>query len=225
MLAPIIEPTVATVFAARATIDADGTVEGYASLFGEIDQARDMVMRGAFADTLRTRAIQRVPMLFQHDPSEPIGIWQELREDHRGLFARGRLIPEVARARELLWLLRAGAVDGLSIGFRTVRGRIDPKTRIRRLTAVELWEISIVTFPLLAGARVRAVKQAASPSQVCPPRLSHARTRAEGEWARVAGLPDVVGPPARLAHRHPLRLRAVKQATSKATLSHARTRD
>jgi len=186
MLAPTIEPTVATVFAARATIDADGTVEGYASLFGEIDQARDMVMPGAFAGTLRTRAIQRVPMLFQHDPSEPIGIWQELREDHRGLFARGRLIPEVARARELLSLLRAGAVDGLSIGFRTVRGRIDPKTRIRRLTAVELWEISIVTFPLLAGARVRAVKQAASSSQVRPPRLSHARTRAEKDWRAIA---------------------------------------
>ena len=210
MLAPFIEPTVAAVFAARATIDADGTVEGYASLFGEIDQARDMVMPGAFAGTLHTRAIQRVPMLFQHDPSEPIGIWQELREDHRGLFARGRLIPEVARARELLSLLKAGAVDGLSIGFRTVRGRIDPKTRIRRLTAVELWEISIVTFPLLAGARVRAVKHSLSPLKA-----SHARTRAEGEWARVAGLPDVADTPARLAHR----LRAVKQATSKATLS------
>ena len=210
MLAPFIEPTVAAVFAARATIDADGTVEGYASLFGEIDQARDMVMPGAFAGTLHTRAIQRVPMLFQHDPSEPIGIWQELREDHRGLFARGRLIPEVARARELLSLLKAGAVDGLSIGFRTVRGRIDPTTRIRRLTAVELWEISIVTFPLLAGARVRAVKHSLSPLKA-----SHARTRAEGEWARVAGLPDVADTPARLAHR----LRAVKQATSKATLS------
>jgi HK97 family phage prohead protease len=235
MLAPTIEPTAAAVFAARATIDADGTVEGYASLFGEIDQARDMVMPGAFAGTLRTRAIQRVPMLFQHDPGEPIGVWLELREDHRGLFARGRLIPEVARARELLSLLKAGAVDGLSIGFRTVRGRIDPTTRIRRLTAVELWEISIVTFPLLAGARVRAVKHspprsqsgfalagqgAASSSRVCPLKASHARTRAEGEWARVAGLPDVADTPARLAHR----LRAVKQATSKATLS-TRARD
>ena len=144
--------------------------------------ARDMVMRGAFADTLRMRGINRIPMLFQHDPSEPIGVWLELREDSRGLFARGRLIPEVARARELLSLLRAGAVDGLSIGFRTVKGTIDPRTRVRRLLAVELWEISIVTFPLLAGARVRAVKQATS-----PPMLSHARTRAEREWAKAVG--------------------------------------
>jgi HK97 family phage prohead protease len=181
MLAPNIEPTVASVFAPRTTIDADGTVEGYASLFGEIDQARDMVMRGAFADTLAARGIRRIPMLFQHDPSEPIGIWLELREDHRGLFARGRLIPEVARARELLSLLRAGAVDGLSIGFRTSKARIDPKTRIRRLHAVDLWEISIVTFPLLAGARVHAVKHATSTAK-----LSHARTRAEREWERVA---------------------------------------
>jgi len=154
-----------------------------------------MVLRGAFAETLRLRGVQRVPMLFQHDPSEPVGIWLELREDHRGLYARGRLIPEVARARELLSLLRAGAVDGLSIGFRTVKGNIDPRTRVRRLVAVDLWEISIVTFPLLAGARVRAVKQATS-----PPKLSHARTRAERDWGRIAGATD--GPaPATLAPR------------------------
>jgi HK97 family phage prohead protease len=175
------ESTVASVFAPRTAIGADGTVEGYASLFGEVDQARDMVMRGAFAETLRLRGIRRIPMLFQHDPSEPVGIWLELREDHRGLYARGQLIPEVARARELHGLLKAQAIDGLSIGFRTVKGRIDPKTRIRRLHAVELWEISIVTFPLLAGARVHAVKQAAS----SPPRASFARTRAEQEWKAV----------------------------------------
>ena len=122
MLAPLSEPTVASVFAPRTTIDADGTVEGYASLFGEIDQARDMVMRGAFADTLAARGLRRIPMLFQHDPSDPVGIWLELREDHRGLFAHGRLIPDVTRGRELLSLLRAGAIDGLSIGFRTAKG-------------------------------------------------------------------------------------------------------
>lgn len=184
MLAPH-TPTVASVFAPRTTIDADGTVEGYASLFGEIDQARDMVMRGAFADTLRLRSINRVPMLFQHDPAEPVGVWLELREDHRGLYARGRLIPEVTRGRELLSLLRAGAIDGLSIGFRTAQARIDPRTRVRRLHAVDLWEISIVTFPLLAGARVRAVKHQASSSP--EPKVSHARTRAERDWRALMG--------------------------------------
>src|SRR5436305_235441 len=175
MLALHTEPTVAAVFGPRTRIEADGTVEGYASLFGEIDQARDMVMAGAFAQTLRQRPVQRVPMLFQHDPSEPVGVWLELREDDRGLYARGRLIPEVARGRELLALLRAGAIDGLSIGFRTVRGRVDPRSRIRKLEQVDLWEISIVTFPLLAGARVRAVKEAGFSSRP----VSSARARAE----------------------------------------------
>jgi uncharacterized protein len=181
MLAPN-PPTVASVFAPRTTIDADGTVEGYASLFGEIDQARDMVMRGAFATTLAARGINRIPMLFQHDPAEPVGVWLELREDHRGLYARGRLIPEVTRGRELLSLLRAGAIDGLSIGFRTVKGNIDPRTRVRRLLAVDLWEISIVTFPLLAGARVRAVKQTSS-----QPKTSFTRARAERDWCALMG--------------------------------------
>ena len=165
------------VFRPRTRIEEDGTVEGYASLFGEIDAARDMVMPGAFARTLKSRGIRRVPMLFQHDPAEPIGVWLELYEDTRGLRARGRLIPDVARARELIALVRAGAVDGLSIGFRTVKGRIDPASRVRRLIDVDLWEISIVTFPLLAGARVRAKSSVSSPP-------SRARARAEREWSR-----------------------------------------
>ena len=150
-------------FHPHARIFADGSVEGYASLFGEVDQARDMVMPGAFARTLALRGIRRIPMLFQHDPAEPIGIWQEIAEDWRGLRVRGRLIPEVMRARELLALLREGAADGLSIGFKTVKARLDPKRRIRKLDQIELWEISIVTFPLLPGARVRAVKAAKAP--------------------------------------------------------------
>jgi HK97 family phage prohead protease len=109
-----------------AAIAPDGTVEGYASLFGEIDQARDMVMPGAFEASLRRRGVRREPMLFQHDPSEPVGVWLDLHEDARGLYARGRLIPVVVRGRELLALLKAGTTDGLSIGFRTVKGRIDP---------------------------------------------------------------------------------------------------
>ena len=192
MLAPSPNPTFASVFAAKTRIDADGTVEGYASLFGEIDAARDVVMRGAFRASLAVRGARRVPMLFQHDPSEPIGVWLDLHEDATGLFARGRLIPEVARARELLSLLRAGAIDGLSIGFRAARARIDPRTRVRSLLAVDLWEISIVTFPLLAGARVSAVKGASS-----PPPFSRARARAERDWGRVAGAAAAADEPAR----------------------------
>ncbi|MEI4584022.1 HK97 family phage prohead protease, partial [Klebsiella pneumoniae] len=85
------------------------------------------------------------------DPAEPVGIWLDLHEDFRRLWARGRLIPDVARGRELFALVKQGAIDGLSIGYRTVRGQIDPKTRVRKLYQVDLWEVSIVTFPLLAG--------------------------------------------------------------------------
>lgn len=182
------EPTLDSVFRPRTTLAPDGTIAGYASLFGEIDASRDMVMPGAFAATLRTRGLRRIPMLFQHDPAEPIGIWLELREDHRGLYARGRLIPEVMRARELLALLKAGASDGLSIGFRTVTARIDPKTRVRRLHAVDLWEISLVTFPLLAGARVQSVSSPGVKENAAGSRpVSLARTRAEGEWKKLCG--------------------------------------
>ncbi|MDO8980624.1 MAG: HK97 family phage prohead protease [Afipia sp.] len=177
----------------RVSLASDGAVEGYASLFGEVDQARDMVMPGAFTQTLKLRGLRKIPMLFQHDPAEPVGVWLDLHEDFRGLWARGRLIPDVARGRELLALVQEGAIDGLSIGYRTVRGQIDPKTRIRKLYQVDLWEISIVTFPLLAGARVRAVKQALQ-----TPKLSLSRTRAEQEWR---GLSNVADAPAPLTRR------------------------
>ncbi|MBB5047820.1 hypothetical protein HNR60_002577 [Rhodopseudomonas rhenobacensis] len=167
----------APLLTSRLALSEDGSIEGYASLFGAVDQARDMVMPGAFAQTLKSRGLRKIPMLFQHDPAEPVGVWLELIEDFRGLRARGKLIPDVARGRELLALLRAGAIDGLSIGYRTVRGAIDPKTRVRRLHQVDLWEISIVTFPLLAGARVNAVKDAARPSP--------ARAAAERQWRQL----------------------------------------
>jgi HK97 family phage prohead protease len=175
----------------------DGVIEGYASLFGELDQARDMVMPGAFTQTLKQRGLRKIPMLFQHDPSEPVGVWLELREDLRGLRARGRLIPDVKRARELLALLQAGAIDGLSIGYRTQRGQIEPKTRIRRLYHVDLWEVSIVTFPLLNGTRVSAVK--AQP-------MSRLRAQAERDWTNCASpnltrIPGAADAPAPVARR------------------------
>jgi HK97 family phage prohead protease len=146
-------------------VEADGTFAGYASLFGEVDLGQDLVMPGAFRDSLRARGTQGVKLLFQHDPNEPIGVWLELYEDGKGLFARGRLMPEVARAREVLSLMRAGALDGLSIGFRTVKGRTDPKSGVRLLHKIDLWEISIVTFPMLPEARVATVKRGALGSE------------------------------------------------------------
>ncbi len=102
-------------------IEADGTFAGYASLFGKMDLSRDVVEPGAFSRAIRLRGATGIRMLYQHDPAEPIGSWQEVREDASGLFVRGRLSVGVGRAREVLELMRTRALDGLSIGFRTVR--------------------------------------------------------------------------------------------------------
>ena len=139
-------------------VAADGTFEGYASLFGVPDQGGDIVEPGAFAASLKRRPARDVRLLFQHDPSEPIGLWTTLREDARGLFVQGRLMPEVSRGAEVLALMRAGAVDGLSIGYRTVRARRDAARGLRILTEIDLWEVSIVTFPMLPDARISGVK-------------------------------------------------------------------
>ena len=139
-------------------VQTDGIFEGYASVFGEIDSANDVVAPGAFGKSLAKRGADQVKMLFQHDPKEVVGVWLSIAEDARGLRVRGQLLPEIARAAELLTLMRAGALDGLSIGFRTVKGRTDPKTGLRNLTQVDLWEISLVTFPMLPTARVAGVK-------------------------------------------------------------------
>ena len=143
------------------SVDDEGVFEGYASLFNREDLGRDVIVPGAFAESLKSRGAPRIKMLFQHDPAEPIGVWDEIREDTNGLYVRGRLMTAVARAREILALMRAGAIDGLSIGFKAVRGKRDARSGIRRLEKVDLWEISIVTFPMLPGARVAAVKQQA----------------------------------------------------------------
>ena len=142
-------------------VDAEGSFTGYASLFGAPDLGRDIVERGAFAKSLRSRGPSGVRMLFQHDPAQPIGVWTELREDERGLFVRGRLQTEVARGREILALMKAGALDGLSIGFRAEKARKEAASGFRRILEADLWEISVVTFPMLPGARIRQVKSGA----------------------------------------------------------------
>ncbi|MGL4279565.1 MAG: HK97 family phage prohead protease [Albidovulum sp.] len=144
--------------AALSAIGLDGAFEGYASLFGIADQGGDVVVAGAFRDSLARRGAGGVKMLWQHDPALPIGVWTAISEDARGLKVTGQLDLAVGKARELHALMRSGAVDGLSIGFRTERSRRDARTGQRRLEKIDLWEISLVTFPMLPQARVSAVK-------------------------------------------------------------------
>ncbi|NNK68282.1 MAG: HK97 family phage prohead protease [Rhodobacteraceae bacterium] len=130
-------------------------IEGYASVFGKRDQGGDTVSAGAYARSLKSLAGEgrAVRMLWQHDPGEPIGVWDEVREDATGLYVKGRLLTDIARGREAAALIAAGAIDGLSIGYRTVRAQKNDKGQ-RLLSELELWEVSIVTFPMLPDARV-----------------------------------------------------------------------
>jgi HK97 family phage prohead protease len=142
--------------------------EGYASLFGVADGAGDSVAPGAFAASLRRRGAGQVRMLYQHFSHAPIGVWEEIAEDARGLYVRGRLVAEVEQARDVRALLAEGAMNGLSIGFRTVRAKRGPSSikgaKTRTLLEVELWEISVVTFPLLGGSTVTAIGNRQTPT-------------------------------------------------------------
>lgn len=133
------------------------TIEGYASLYGLRDRGGDIVMAGAYTKCLARLAArgEKIRMLWQHDPSQPIGVWDEIKEDAKGLWVRGHLLSEVEKGREAAALLSAGAIDGLSIGYRTVQAERDGKGQ-RLLSELDLWEVSLVTFPMLREARVAA---------------------------------------------------------------------
>ena len=126
-------------------------IEGYASLWGVADLNRDVTVRGCFAESLRRQDGGAIKMLHQHEDA-PVGVWDELVEDDRGLWVSGRVMDWSPEARFCQALVRAGALDGLSIGFRAVTARRDGALRV--LTGVELWEVSLVTFPMLPGARL-----------------------------------------------------------------------
>lgn len=143
----------------------DGTgIAGYASLFGATDQGGDVVEPGAYGASLKRLGGEgrRVKMLWQHDPGAPIGIWDEVFEDARGLYVKGRLLDSVEKGREAAALIAAGAIEGLSIGYRTLRATRGEGGR-RLLKELELWEVSLVTFPMLPSARVGAKGDSLTP--------------------------------------------------------------
>ena len=131
------------------------SISGYASLFGAVDQGNDVVAAGAYATSLAKTARQgtHVKMLWQHDPTQLIGVWDEVREDAKGLWVKGRILDSVEKGREAIALIEAGAIDGLSIGYRTRKSTKNNKGQ-RLLTELELWEVSLVTFPMLPSARI-----------------------------------------------------------------------
>lgn len=135
-----------------------GGIRGYASRFGEPDQAGDVVQPGAFAASLARLAAagRSVKFLWQHDPTSPIGTWDTVKEDKTGLFVSGQVLTDIALGKEAAVLMKAGAIDGLSIGYRVVRAEPNRETGGRNLIEIDLWEVSLVTFPMLPTARAQA---------------------------------------------------------------------
>lgn len=140
----------------------DGSVEGYGSVFGVTDNYNDIIAVGAFTASLKEhKAAGTMPaMLWQHDSDEPIGLWTDMVEDAKGLRIKGRLALETTRGKEAFALLKMGALNGLSVGFISKEWSYDTETDIRTLTEIDLWEVSIVTFPANEKARVTQIKSA-----------------------------------------------------------------
>ncbi len=147
-------PTLETKFAPITVSDiaSTGIIEGYAAIFGDPDRGGDVIAPGAFSATLARRATS-VKLLWQHDPAQPIGFWDSITEDARGLRVKGRLLTDIQRGAEAAALLEAGVLDGLSIGYRAIKS--DRRGPHRHLTEIDLWEISLVTFPMNANARLQ----------------------------------------------------------------------
>lgn len=145
----------------KATGD-DGTVEGYGSVFGVRDNYDDVIAKGAFVQSMKDhKAAGTMPaMLWQHDADKPIGVWTEMAEDEKGLRIKGQLAMETVKGKEAHALLKMGALNGLSIGFMSKEWAYDRETEVRTLTAIDLWEVSLVTFPANEKARVTNVKSA-----------------------------------------------------------------
>lgn len=135
----------------------DGTFEGYASTFGNVDNGFDVVLPGAFTKSLQDRPAGRVKMLWQHDPAQPIGVWQHVAEDAKGLYVKGRILRDVQKGAEAYALMKEGVIDSMSIGYRTLESDYT-NAGIRQLKELGLMEISLVTFPMNDQATVTTVK-------------------------------------------------------------------
>ena len=149
------------VFESEVKAGEQGVFSGYGSIFGNEDQGNDIVQKGAFTKSLQDRPAKKVKMLFQHKTDEPIGVFEEIYEDQKGLFVKGRLALGTQKGREAYELLKMGALDGMSIGFRAdpqKQGYNENKRGVRTLKQVDLMEISLVTFPMNERALITSVK-------------------------------------------------------------------
>ena len=142
------------------TVEESGVFTGYGSVFDVLDSYKEIVVRGAFAETMAAhKAKGTMPaMLWQHRSGEPMGVYLEMDEDAVGLRVRGQIAMKTQRGAEAYELLKMGAISGLSIGFVPREEAYDKVTGITTLKKVDLWELSLVTFPANDAARVQGVK-------------------------------------------------------------------
>ncbi len=137
-----------------------GIFEGHAAIFDLEDRGGEIIRRGAFQRSVHKDKKHKVKMLRQHDQNNIIGIWEELREDDKGLFVRGKLlIEDIPKAKETHALLRAEALDGLSIGFLPTKATFNRETEVNEIEDLELFEISLVAIPRQADATITAVRE------------------------------------------------------------------
>jgi uncharacterized protein len=148
---------IAFAFELKSANDA-GVFEGYASTFGNKDQGGDIVERGAFARTLKEKGYDSIVMLKNHNRDDVIGVWEEMREDERGLYVRGRILVETTSGRDTYIQMKNKALKGMSIGGYTTNGSPDGRKRARIIKEFDLHEISVVTFPMNVMAQIGAVK-------------------------------------------------------------------
>ena len=137
-----------------------GRFEGYASVFNNTDLGNDVIKTGAFRKSLRKRGVKGVKLLYQHKTDMPIGVFEEIKEDEHGLMVKGKLALKTQAGQEAYELLKMGALDAMSIGFRANPDEVsyDKRTNKRMIGEVDLMEISLVTFPMNPQAKVRSVK-------------------------------------------------------------------
>lgn len=142
--------------------DDDGSFEGYASVFNNKDLGNDVIRRGAFLESISERSPKGVKLLYQHKSDEPIGVIDSLEEDSKGLKIKGRLAMGTQKGKEVFELMKMGALDSMSIGYRLKPDgyKYDPKDKRRIIKSVDLMEISLVTFPMNPKAKVTKVKLA-----------------------------------------------------------------
>lgn len=154
------------------SVSDSGEFEGYGSVFGVKDSYSDIIVAGAFAKSLAAwQEKGRLPaLLWQHNMSEPIGIYTEMREDETGLYLKGRLlIDDDPLAKRAHAHMKAGSLSGLSIGYVLNDYEYDKQKDAFILKDIDLWEVSLVTFPANDEARISNVKSLLERGETPPP--------------------------------------------------------